>query len=243
MKIKGSVALVTGANRGIGRAFVAALLQRGAKKIYATARDPRAIDAADPRIEPLALDVTDERAVRETAARCRDVSLLVNNAGVCLWTAALAAPSLENARQELETNYWAILHLSRAFAPILKAQGGGAIVNILSVSSLVSFPMAGSYCVSKAALHSLTQGMRAELAAQGTQVLGVYPGPVDTRMIAHLPGDRENPAEIAEATCDALEAGEEELIARLAKDLVAAWRADPKAVEHELARDYPPQNG
>jgi NAD(P)-dependent dehydrogenase (short-subunit alcohol dehydrogenase family) len=206
MKISGSVALVTGANRGLGRAFARALVERGAT-VYAGARDPGTI--TDPGLIPVKLDVTDPRDIAAVAARCDDVTLLVNNAGV-----AHAGPildSLDAARQEMEINYFGTLALSRAFAPILGATGGGALVNMLSVLSYVSFPGLGSYSASKAAAWSLTNGIRLELAEQGTLVVGVHAGFIDTDMAAGAPPPKLDPDDVAAQTFDAVEEGRPEV--------------------------------
>lgn len=206
MKISGSVALVTGANRGLGRAFARALVERGAT-VYAGARDPGTI--TDPGLIPVKLDVTDPADIAAVAAGCDDVTLLVNNAGV-----AHAGPildSLDAARQEMEINYFGTLALSRAFAPILGAAGGGALVNMLSVLSYVSFPGLGSYSASKAAAWSLTNGIRLELAEQGTLVVGVHAGFIDTDMAAGAPPPKLDPDDVAAQTFDAVEEGRPEV--------------------------------
>ena len=143
MKISGSTALVTGANRGLGKALVDALRSGGAKKIYASARNPSDI-SRDAIVQPLTLDITDAKQIDAAAARCSDVAILINNAGIARFTAALAAPTMENARLEMETNYFGTLAMCRAFAPILKKNGGGALVNMLSVVSFFNAPMQGS---------------------------------------------------------------------------------------------------
>jgi NAD(P)-dependent dehydrogenase (short-subunit alcohol dehydrogenase family) len=239
MKIVNSVALVTGANRGIGRAFVEALQAAGARKIYAAARDTASLDetvAADPkRIVPIALDVTDTKAIRRAVAQASDVTLLVNNAGVAGFAGFIAADSVESARAEMEVNYFGTLDIIRAFAPVLKANGGGAIINLGSIASHVNFPLLGSYSASKAATHSLTQGVRAELRAQGTQVIGVYPGPVDTDMAATFEMDKVPPAQIAEAALTAVAENIEDVFPdQMAADLHSGLLRDPKAVEAQV---------
>jgi len=160
MRIEGSVALVTGANRGIGKAFVAALWEQGAARIYATARKVDTLSslvAIDPkRIVPLALDVTDRAAVRDAAKTATDVTLLANNAGTAYFTGFMSTDDPASAMADMDVNYFGTLAMIRAFAPTLKANGGGAIVNIASIASLVNFPVLGSYSASKAANHSLT---------------------------------------------------------------------------------------
>ena len=180
MKIDGSVALVTGANRGLGRAFAKELVSRGAAKVYAAARDPAAV--TEPGVTPMALDITDPERVAQVAAQCTDVSLLVNNAGVLKYSTFTGAPNLDAARLEMETNYFGTLSMCRAFAPVLAASGGGAIVNMLSVTSFYTNPFDASYGASKAAAWSLTNGVRLELHHQGTLVVAGHAG--DGRLAA-----------------------------------------------------------
>ena len=203
MDIKDCTALVTGANRGIGAAFVAALLEAGAAKVYAACRDPQAadleFDPADPRVEALQLDVTDAPAIAAAAEACGDVQLLVNNAGYFANTTLLGAPDIGNARQEMEVNYFGPLQLSRAFAPALGRNGGGAIVNVLSAAAIVCVPNMGGYSPSKFAARAMGVALRAELMDQHTQVHNLIVGSVDTRMAAHVQGRKESPATVAAA--------------------------------------------
>lgn len=244
MQIRGCVAFVTGSNRGIGRAFVEALIARGARKVYAAAR--RAEGVADlvrshaGTVESLTLDVTDGAAIAAAAKRCGDVGLLVNNAGVNRTTGLIAAADLAAARAEMETNYFGTLAMSRAFAPALRANGGGAIINMLSILARVNLPLMGSYCASKAAVLSLTAGVRAELAKQGTKVIAVMPGAVDTDMSRDFPPPKLPPGEVAAAALAALEAGIEEVYpGEMATGVAAGLAADPKAVEKQFAAYLP----
>jgi NAD(P)-dependent dehydrogenase (short-subunit alcohol dehydrogenase family) len=230
MQVRGAVALVTGANRGIGRAFARALLAAGARKVYGAARDPSTI--ADPDVSPLPLDITDPDQIAAAMAACGDVSLLVNNAGVAAFEPLIGSPSLEAARREMETNYFGTLAMCRAFAPILKRNGGGAIVNVLSVVSWVNVPMQGSYSASKAAEWSMTNGIRIELRAQGTLVVGVHAGYVDTDMAAHVAGPKTRPEDVAGRTIEAMERGiEEVLVDKRAAEMRALLAADRTAVD------------
>jgi NAD(P)-dependent dehydrogenase (short-subunit alcohol dehydrogenase family) len=240
MDIAGSIALVSGANRGIGAAFVDELLGRGAAKVYAATRAGQPVAVADRRVVPVTLDVTDQGQVDAAAAACGDVTLLVNNAGVNFNSGLLAAPSIDNARIEIETNYLGTLRMCRAFAPVLGRNGGGCIVNMISILALVQLPLMGSLCASKAALWSLTQGVRAELAKQGTLVVGVLPGAVETRMTEGVPVPKIKPAEVARAALDAVTTGTEEVYpSQMAQGWLAQYRADPKALEKELAAYLP----
>jgi NAD(P)-dependent dehydrogenase (short-subunit alcohol dehydrogenase family) len=212
MRIADSVALVTGASRGLGRAYVQELAERGVATIYAGARDPSQVTG--PGI-PVPLDVTDPDQVTAAARRCADVTLLVNNAGVMTLSPLIGAPSMAGARAEIETNYLGTLAMCRAFAPILAANGGGAIVNMLSVVSFFTNPANGSYGASKAAEWSLTNGVRIELAHQGTQVVGVHAGFIDTEMARELAGDapKISPEDVTRQVFDAIEAGAVEVLA------------------------------
>ncbi len=242
-KIIGKAALVTGANRGIGRAFVAGLLKAGAAKVYATARNPETlydlVKEGDGKVVALALDVTRPDMIAE-AARNADVVLLVNNAGIAAFEGLISAGSSDPAREEMEINYFGLLNMVRAFAPVLASNGGGAIINLSSIAGHVNFPALGSYSASKAAVHSLTQGVRAELAGQGTQVLGVYPGPVDTDMAANLPMDKTPASAVVDSILQALEAGEESVYPDPAsKEMHVGLLADPLAVERQVGQMLP----
>jgi NAD(P)-dependent dehydrogenase (short-subunit alcohol dehydrogenase family) len=212
MRIEDSVALVTGAGRGLGRAFVAELAARGAKTIYAAARNPASVTG--PGI-PVELDITRPDQVDAAAARCANVNLLVNNAGVMTTSPFLEAPAMDGARLEIETNYLGTLALCRAFAPVLAANGGGAIVNMLSVTSFFTNPENGSYGASKAAEWALTNGVRIELARQGTLVVGVHAGFIDTEMVTELARGmpKTRPEDVARQVFDAVEAGQVEVLA------------------------------
>lgn len=211
MKIGNAVALVTGANRGLGKAFAEQLLAAGAKKVYAAARDPSGITLAG--VEKIRLDVTKPDQIAAAAKSCGDVTLLVNNAGIARGSGFLGADTLEHARAEMETNYFGPLLMSRAFAPVLAKNGGGAIVNVLSVLSWISIPGTGTYCASKAAAWSLSNGLRQELAGQGTQVVALHVGLMDTDMAGDIPGPRSNPVDVARQVLAVVESGGSEVLA------------------------------
>lgn len=211
MKVRDSVALVTGANRGLGAALAQALLAGGARKVYAAARDPARVTISG--VEPIRLDVTRADEIAAAARDCGDVNLLVNNAGISLHNGFVSADALAAARTEMETNYIAPLALSRAFAPVLARHGGGAIVNVLSVLSWLNFPRAATYSASKAAAWSLTNGLRGELRAQGTQVLALHVGYIDTDMARGVRAPKARPEDVARQVLEALEAGRDEVLA------------------------------
>ena len=244
MKIAGSVALVTGSNRGVGRAYVQVLLAMGAKKVYAGARDVKGVEdlvKANPgKVEALKLDVTSDADAKAAAAKCSDVSILVNNAGANGSSGALAASSTEVAQREMNVNYFGLLYLSRAFGPVLKANGGGAIVNMLSLVSRVNMPMLGTYSASKAAAWSLTQAVRGELAKQGTLVVGIFPGPIDTDMAKGFDMPKAAPKDVASIALKAVESGTEDVdVGDMAQGVAAGMKADPKAVEKDFANYLP----
>ncbi len=240
MNIQGSIAFVTGANRGIGKADVEALVKAGASRIYATARSIESLKdivaIAPDRIIPIALDITDPEQVNEAAQKAQDVTLLINNAGVLGAGGLFVENSVETAQWEMNTNYFGTLSMVRAFAPILKKNGGGAIVNILSVVSVANAPVFSSYSASKAALHSLTQGIRAELASQRTQVIGVFPGPVDTDMAEAVPMDKIAPLEVANLILQAVENGIEDVYPDpVSQGVFSEIQVPLKAVEKQFA--------
>ena len=211
MKVEGAVALVTGANRGFGAALCRVLLEQGAATVYGGARDPATV--ATPGIVPVRLDITSQADVDAAADRCAEVTLLVNNAGIPTGTAALAPDAMEKAHLELATNVLGPLAMCRAFAPVLRTNGGGAIINVLSVLSWVSSPGTALYCASKAASWSLTNSIRQELLAQHTQVLALHVGFMDTDMTARVDAPKSSPDDVAARAIAALESGAHEVLA------------------------------
>ena len=209
MKIKGSVVLVTGANRGLGLEFAKQALALGAAKVYAAARDPSKITL--PGVVPVKLDVTNVADVAALAVLCPDVTLLVNNAGIGRVGGVTGVDANALLRDQLETNLFGVAHMSHAFAPILARNGGGAILNLLSILSWVNTPMLGAYGVSKAAAWALTNSLRIELKAQGTQVVGFHGGFIDTDMVRALEAPKATPADVVAQSYAAIEAGELEV--------------------------------
>ena len=239
--IEGSIALVTGANRGIGLAITEALLERGCIKVYASARDPKAIEGLHERygsrLVPLRLDVTNAEQVAEVARQATDVDLLFNNAGTFEPTELTDEAIVDAARREMEVNYFGVLRMLRSFADTLAGRGG-AIVNVGSAAGLTNVPLQPTYSASKAAQHSLTQAARALLAARGVNVHGVYPGPVDTDMTKDLPPqfEKTRPEDVAKAVLDGVEAGDEDIFPDpFAVAFGEQFHSSPKNAERQMA--------
>ncbi len=238
MDIAKTTALVTGASRGIGRAFVTDLLRRDAAHVYATARDPEALAdlvALDPmRVTPLRLDVTDAAEIAAAAEAVDHLDLLINNAGTLGFGSLLEADHAEIER-DMEVNFYGVLDVTRAFLPALET-GGGAILNLLTLVSFGSMAGIGGYCASKAAALSMTQAMRAELAPRGVAVHAAFPGAVDTDMIRAFEMPKTPPEDVARAALNAVEADEEDSFPDpMAREIGAVWLRDPKAVERRFA--------
>jgi len=211
MKLDNAIVLITGANRGIGLAFAREALARGARKVYAGARDPASVTL--PGVEPIRLDVTNPDDIAAAVQRCGDVTLLINNAGIASLGGFLPEGSEESTRAQFETNFFGPLRLSQGFAPVLAKNGGGAILNVLSIASWINRSPLGAYGASKSAAWALTNGLRHELRAQGTQVLGMHMGFVDTDLVRGLDVPKSTPEVVVARTFDALEAGAEEVLA------------------------------
>jgi NAD(P)-dependent dehydrogenase (short-subunit alcohol dehydrogenase family) len=235
MKLDNATVLITGANRGIGLAFARAALARGARKVYAGARDPATVRLAG--VEAIRLDVTRPEDIAAAARRCNDVTLLINNAGIATLGGFLADGSIEAARSQLETNFFGPLQLSRAFAPVLAANGGGAIVNVLSIASWISSPMLAVYGSTKSAAWSLTNSLRHELRAQHTQVLGMHMGFVDTDLTRGIDAPKSAADVVVNRALDALEAGAEEVLAdEITRKVKQGLSANPGVYLQVLAR-------
>ncbi len=240
--LSGKTALVTGANRGIGEALVDALVAAGVRKVYAAARNVSTLGPLvarhGSRVTPLQLDVTNAAQIAAAAATATDVDLLVNNAGIVGFSGGdFTDPKwIEGGRQEMEVNFLGTFAVTQAFAPILAKNGGGAIANLNSVVSFVSFPLFAAYSASKAATHSLTQVTRAMLRGQNTQVFGVYPGPIDTKLAEVVTLEKASPADAARAIVAGIIAGDEEIYPdRMSQDMGPAFFADPKGLERQVA--------
>jgi NAD(P)-dependent dehydrogenase (short-subunit alcohol dehydrogenase family) len=240
-RIEGSVVLVTGANRGIGRAITQAVLERGADKVYASARDPKTLEALresyGSRVVALRLDVTNAEQVAEVARAATDVDVLVNNAGAFEPTELTSETIVEVARREMEVNYFGALRMLHGFADTL-VRRGGVIVNVGSAAGLSNVPLQPTYSASKAAQHSLTQASRALLTAKGVRVHGVYPGPVDTDMTKDLPPafEKTPPEVVANEVLDGVEAGIEDIFPDpFSVAFGEQFHSSPKSVERQLA--------
>jgi NAD(P)-dependent dehydrogenase (short-subunit alcohol dehydrogenase family) len=209
MEITGKTALVTGANRGLGRHLARELRDRGAV-VYAGARNPASVDL--PGVTPIALDITDPASVAAAAAHAENVAILINNAGSSTGTSLLTG-DLDSVRLELDTHFFGTLEVIRAFTPQLAAQQRSAVLNILSALSWVSFPGSGAYCAAKSAQWSLTNALRQELAPQGTRVSSLHVGYMDTDMTRNVTAPKSDPAAIAKIAIDGIAAGDAEIIA------------------------------
>jgi NAD(P)-dependent dehydrogenase (short-subunit alcohol dehydrogenase family) len=225
-------ALVTGANRGLGRALVSALLDRGAPKVYAAVRD-LGTAPQEERVVSLMLDLTDRDQIATAAEVASDVDLLINNASDAAFAPLLGAPR-DAIERELATNVLGTLDVIRAFTPNMTA--GGTIVNILSLLSLAAAPGMAGYSASKAAAHSMTQALRPPLASRGIAVVGVYPGAIDTDMLAGVEMTKASPRAVAEAILDGVLAGERDIYPDpMSAEMSQVWRSDPHAFEERFA--------
>jgi len=237
MKIEGCVALVTGANRGLGKAYGEALLAAGAAKIYAGSRDPAGI--TDPRLVAVKLDVTSAADIAAAAQRCGDITLLINNAGIMLESPMLAPGSAAALRREMEVNVFGVLAMIEAFAPILARNGGGAIANMLSVASWFAAPDNATYCASKHAALAVTDAARIQLKAQGTQVVAIHAGYIDTDMAKHIERAKTPARQVAERTLDGIRDGQDQVLADTsAENFWRASRTDPAGLHAQMQKAW-----
>lgn len=238
MEVRNSTALVTGSNRGIGRALVEALLASGVRRVYATGRSLSSLDllaGLDPkRVVVLELDVTNEASVKGAAAIAKDANLVINNAGALDFGSVLEAPR-EAFKHNFDVNFYGVLNVARAFAPVLEANKG-AIATILSIVSLASMPGIGVYNASKAAAWSLALSLRGDFAKRGVKVFSIFPGPIDTDMAREFTVPKTSPADAARAMIAGIEKDSEDIFPDPASEQVyAAWKSDHKAVESQFA--------
>lgn len=237
--VAGCVAIVTGGNRGIGKAFVAQLLAGGAAGVYCGARHPEQVppELIEAGAVPVQLDVTDPESVASAAKKCSDVTVLINNAGYHGRDRLIAAQDPDTARREMEVNYFGPLNMIRAFAPVLEATGGGAVVNVLSLAGAMPTAFMGGYSPAKGAALYLSIIARAELEPQGTSVTALIVGSVDTRMADHVEGAKERPETIAIAGLRAMARGERIYDTdRMATEGRARYSVDPVRWERSMAK-------
>lgn len=239
MNPKGKTALVSGANRGIGKAIVIELLNQGVEKVYAGARSVDRLkdlqDTYGDKIIPVELDVTNDESIKRVGEQIDHLDILVNNAGVFATGGVLSESALESMQTNLNVNVWGVLKLSNAVLSALNKSEESAIVNISSLAGLANMPMAATYSVSKAAVHSMTQGMRAELVDSPTLVMGVYPGPIDTDMAAGIDMEKDSPEKVAQVIVNGLKEGKEDVFPDVMSEEAGAFYAqNPKAIEKQF---------
>ena len=232
MNLSGKTVLVSGANRGIGFAVVNALLEKGVRKVYAAARDPKTLpDFGDGRIVPVKLDITDRAQIDAVAASAIDVDLLINNAGVASFSSILDGPR-DLVERDMNTNYYGTLDMVRAFVPVLETKKGAAIVNVVTIAAFSGFPIIGGYSASKSALFSLSQSIRTELASKGIAVHTVNPGPIDTELAKEFPTDKASPESTAENILLGLENAEADIFPdEQGQQMFETWKTDYRKLE------------
>lgn len=238
--IQGKTALVTGTNRGIGEALVQELIAQGAARIYATARNPQSLEKlvaqAPSVVVPVQLDVTSADSIAKLVKEITHLDILINNAGIVNGTTFSGEDALIIAAAEMATNYFGPINLTHAFLPVLRQSHAAAVINISSVAGLANFPSVGPYSASKAAVHSFTQGLRAELRNTPIFVQGVYPGPVDTDMTKGWEMDKATPAEVAKNVFVALTNGEEDVYPdAFSQHMFQVYSQNPKHLEQQFA--------
>ncbi len=235
MEIENCIALVTGANRGLGKAYVDSLLAAGAAKVYAGARDIASVRATNARVIGVRLDVTQAHEVHEAAQACADVTLLINNAGIMKSSPMLAEGAEAALREEMEVNVFGVLRMARAFAPVLAKNGGGAMVNVLSVVSWFANPGNATYCATKHAALALTNAVRIQLKSQGTQVVGVHAGYIDTDMAAGVDSPKVSAQQVAERTLEGVRRGRNSVHAdQRSEEVWQKLKTDPEGLYARL---------
>ncbi len=239
MDVKDQVVLVTGANRGIGKAYVEEFLKAGARKVYMGVRNLDTVrdmaEAHPDKLIPLELDITNPEHIREAVEKASDTTILINNAGVLFMGSLFEENQLINARTEMEVNYFGTLAMIQAFAPVLKKNGGGLIAAVSSVAGFLMFPGIASYSASKTAIRFIIQAARQELAADGIKVMGVYPGPIDTDMAKDFDMEKASPCDVAKETIAAIESGVDDVFPDpFAKELYAAYKVSPQKAEENI---------
>ena len=237
----GKIAFVSGSNRGIGKAIAVELLERGAQKVYAGARNIATLDGLKEqygdRLIPVQLDVTDGNSITAAAAQVKELDILVNNAGVFSMGQIFSDAADSSLAENLNVNVWGLVHLSNALVGLLKKDSPTAIVNVSSIAGLANMPMASTYSTSKAAVHSITQGMRGELVSDNLLVMGVYPGPIDTDMAAGMEMDKDSPENVASDVVQGLIDGAEDVFPDvMSKQVGEYYASSPKAVEQQFAQ-------
>ncbi len=237
---EGKVALVSGANRGIGKAITIELLDNGIEKLYAAARNIESLNELKSvygdRLIPLQLDVTNQQSVDKATSQIESLDILVNNAGVFAIGGIFSELAEASLEENLNVNVWGVLRLSKAVAHLLQKDSPTSIINLSSLAGLGNMPMAATYSISKAAVHSLTQGMRAELIEKETLVIGVYPGPIDTEMAAALPMEKDSPENVAKLIVQGLRDGVEDIFPDvMSKQAGEVYAINPKGIEQQFA--------
>jgi len=228
MKLQNAVVFITGANRGLGLAFAREALARGARKVYAAARDPSKVTL--PGVVPVKLDVTKPEEVAAVARDLKDVTVLINNAGIAELGGFFTEGSAASAQRMMETNFFGPMLLTQAFAPTLAANGGGAVMNVLSVASWINGPLLGAYGATKSAAWALTNGQRIELSEQGTQVVGIHAGFIDTDLTTGIDAPKSTPEAIVKASYDGLESGALQVLSDGISQQVHAGLSAPESV-------------
>jgi len=236
MNLGNKTILVSGANRGIGKAIVAELLKHNVKKIYAAARKTSELpNFADARVQAIALDITDISQIKDAATKANDVEVLINNAGVLSFAGIITGEN-EMLQRDMDVNYFGTMNMVRSFVPVLSKNGGGAIANVISIVGLASMAGIGGYCASKAALFSATQAMRAELKSKNISVHGIFPGPIDTDMARGFEMEKASPESTAKNIVYGIISGNEDIFPdQMSSNLSELWAKNPKELEKQFS--------